>query len=140
MLKSENKCGIIDKNLFEVTKMIDEEMLKEICELSDKYEYRWGKSVDHVGMPITIDQHRLVLALRIMVDTGDSILVAYQKVRDLVNPYYEYLDSITDISDGEYVEKDCPLCGNKVRFYSIDNSYEFKCDTFNCLRLTVRGI
>lgn len=34
----------------------------------------------------------------------------------------------------------CPRCGEEIRFRSVGGSYEVKCPTKDCLKLTVRGI
>ena len=120
--------------------MINVEVMKEITELCTKYEKRWNKPVDFVGFPSTLYQERFLLIMRYIVDTGDSILVGYQKVSRLLNSYYKYLNSIDGINDGECVEKNCSLCGEKVRFYELENSYEFRCDTHNCVTYGARGI
>ena len=117
--------------------MINTEVMKEITELCAKYEKRWNKPVDFAGVPSTLYQERFLLIMRYIVDTGDSILVGYQSVRRLLNLYNKYLDSIEEINDGESVEKDCPLCGEKVRFYEVGNSFQFRCSTRNCLRYPV---
>ncbi len=120
--------------------MINLEVMKETTELCIKYEKRWNKPVDFIGLPSHLSQERFLLVMRYIVDTGESILVGYQKVSGLLNSYYKYLNSIEDINDGECVEKKCPLCGEKVRFYEMGNSYEFRCDTHNCVIYSGRGI
>lgn len=120
--------------------MINVEVMKEIIELCSKYEKRWNKPVDFVGLPSTLYQERFLLIMRYIVNTGDSILVGYQKVSRLLNSYYKYLDSIDEINGGESVDKNCPLCGEKVRFVKMGNSYEFRCNTANCVEYGVRGI
>lgn len=119
--------------------MINVEVMKEITELCAKYEKRWNKPVDFVGLPSTLYQERFLLIMRYIVDTGDSILVGYQKVDGLLNSYYEYLDSIDCIKDRECVDKNCPLCGKKVRLFETSNSCEFRCDTNNCVVYGVQG-
>ena len=34
----------------------------------------------------------------------------------------------------------CPRCGKNLNYREIGNSYEIKCSTENCLKLTVRGL
>lgn len=120
--------------------MINTEIQQEIIELGIKYKNNWGKSVDFVGLSSVLSQERLLLVMRLIVDTGDSVLVGFQKIKNLLNPYYKYLDSIIDISCSESIDRNCPLCGNNVRYFSDGNSYEFKCDTTHCIRRTIRGI
>lgn len=120
--------------------MIDVEMMQEAIELGKLYDSRWGKEIDFVGMPSVLGQHKLLLVMRLIVDTGDSVLVGYQKINELVNPYYKYLMSIEGIKDGDIVDKKCPLCGKNVRLYQIGNSYEYRCDTHNCISCGCRGI
>lgn len=42
----------------------------------------------------------------------------------------------------EHPEKQvfCPRCGEEIGFRSVGNSYEVKCPTKDCIKLTVRGI
>ena len=105
--------------------MIDVEMMQEAIKLGKLYESRWGKEVDFVGMPPNLGQHNLLLVMRLIVDTGDSVLVGYQKIKKLINPYYEYLKSIGKIKAGDVVDRKCPLCGGNVRFYEIGSSYRY---------------
>lgn len=51
--------------------------MKRIQELSDLYEYRWGKEPDILAMPSTIDQRQLADVLERIVDTGESVMVGY---------------------------------------------------------------
>ena len=120
--------------------MIDVKMMQESIKLGQLYENRWGKEVDFVGMPSSIGQHKLLLVMRLIVDTGDSVLVGYQKIKKLVDPYYKYLMSIERSKDGDVVDKRCPLCGENVKFYQMGNSYEYRCDTPNCISFGARGI
>lgn len=120
--------------------MIDTEIMQESIKLGELYESRWGKEVDFVGMPSSLGQHKLLLIMRLIVDTGDSILVGYQKIRDFLNPYYDYLDTFDEINNGDVVDKKCPLCNSNVRFYKTGNLYKFKCDTPNCLIHDAREI
>lgn len=34
----------------------------------------------------------------------------------------------------------CPRCGEEIGFRSVGSSYEVKCPTKGCIKLTVRGI
>lgn len=34
----------------------------------------------------------------------------------------------------------CPRCGKALTFREVGSSYEVKCTTVNCLKLTVRGL
>lgn len=59
--------------------MIDPEAMARIEELSQKYEYNWGKEVDYTGMPSGISQDRLAIILERIVETGESVLVGWEK-------------------------------------------------------------
>ena len=51
------------------------------------------------------------------------------------------MDSIEEtMKDGEIVEKACPFCVEKERYYENGKSYEFRCDTVNCIKYGSRGI
>lgn len=60
--------------------MYNPQTLKELNELCELYKYRWGKEVDYTILPKGISQEKLVVILQRIVDTGESILVGYDKV------------------------------------------------------------
>lgn len=124
--------------------MINPSVIKEIHKLCSQYEAKFGKEIDYMGLPSTISQEKFLQALRVIVDTGDSVLVGLTKVRDLVNPYFEYLTEYhnihTDLPNGFVFPKPCPLCGKKVYYYEFDNSYMYKCETNHCYMHQFRGI
>ena len=35
---------------------------------------------------------------------------------------------------------ECPVCGGMIHFIVTGNSYEYKCDTKDCIHATVRGL
>lgn len=124
--------------------MINPSVLKEINELSTIYEARFGKDVDYMGLPSTVSQSKLLQAFRIIVNTGDSLIIGLKKVRDLTNPYFDYLtkyhNTHIDLENGFVFDKPCPLCNGKVYFYEFGTSYMYKCETKNCLMYQFRGI
>ena len=144
-MTQENGLTGRDSNAERASTMINIEVMQELHELSLLYEARWGKDVDYVGMPTTISEKRLLLILRYIVDTGDSVLVGAQKVRDILNEYHDYIEKETaahnwDVENGYVFTKPCPLCGNKVRYKIHGNSYAYECDTPHCFASVVRGI
>ena len=34
----------------------------------------------------------------------------------------------------------CPRCGRELQYREVGNSYEVKCQTEGCLKMTVRGL
>lgn len=120
--------------------MIDIEVLQELHKYSALYEERWGKEVDYIGLPSIVSQEKLLLALRHAVKTGDSFLVSMQKVRDITLEYLDYLEQHLELESGYIFDQPCPLCGNKVRFFVVGNSYEYVCDTKHCFRSCYRGL
>ncbi len=60
--------------------MLNPDTLKQINRLCDIYQYRWGKEVDYTVLPRAITQEMLLLILERIVDTGESILVGYDKI------------------------------------------------------------
>ena len=63
--------------------MINIEIIQEIHRLSALYEDRWGKEVDYIDIPSNCSQEKLVQAIRIIVDTGESVLCGMKfRVRD----------------------------------------------------------
>ena len=57
----------------------DPKVLKRLNELSELYQKRWGKAVDYVGKPGHLCMEDMVVILERIVDTGESILVGYEK-------------------------------------------------------------
>lgn len=53
------------------------EQLNNLCKL---YKHRWGKEVDSTILPHSISQEKLLIILERIVDTGESILVGYNKI------------------------------------------------------------
>ena len=60
--------------------MISQKTLYEIDELSTLYELRWGKKLDDSIIPRGMDQEQYVRVLKRIVDTGESILVGWNKL------------------------------------------------------------
>ena len=60
--------------------MINEEALRLIELLEQKYEHNWGKKVDYTVIPKELSQEKLAVILKRIVDTGESILVGYNKI------------------------------------------------------------
>ena len=59
--------------------MIDQEILKKVEELLEKYKYNWGREVDLNCMPSGISQEKFIVVLERIVETGESILVGWNK-------------------------------------------------------------
>lgn len=60
--------------------MINDEAIKQIKLLELKYEHNWGKKVDYTILPRGVSQEKLVVILERIVDTGESILVGWNKI------------------------------------------------------------
>ena len=60
--------------------MFDAEVMKEIEKLSKLYEERWHAYVDKMVIPEKLSQEELVIVLRRIVDTGESVLVGWNKI------------------------------------------------------------
>ena len=60
--------------------MINEEALKKIEQLEQTYENNWGRKVDYTVLPAGLSQEKLVLVLERIVDTGESVLVGWNKI------------------------------------------------------------
>ena len=60
--------------------MINEEAIKQIELLALEYERNWGKKVDYTILPRGISQEQLAIILERIVDTGESILVCWNKI------------------------------------------------------------
>lgn len=59
--------------------MIDQDALKRIEELERIYERNWGKKVDNTITPIQMSQADFAIVMERIADTGESILVGYEK-------------------------------------------------------------
>ena len=53
---------------------------KKVEELNKKYLETWGKEVDYTIIPQGITQEKLVKCLALMIETNDSLPVAYYKL------------------------------------------------------------
>ena len=60
--------------------MINEEAIKHIELLEREYEHNWGKKVDYTVLPRGVSQEKLAVILERIVDTGESILVGWDKI------------------------------------------------------------
>lgn len=60
--------------------MYNKDILNKIYELNEIYEYTWGQRVDNTVIPTGMTQERLVKVLELMIETNDSMLVAYNKL------------------------------------------------------------
>ncbi|MBD5135030.1 MAG: hypothetical protein HDT39_03590 [Lachnospiraceae bacterium] len=60
--------------------MTNPDIVKQLDTLCALYKQRWGKDVDYVVLPRCITQEKLVDVLERIVDTGESILVGYNKL------------------------------------------------------------
>lgn len=60
--------------------MMNELAMKRIEELSELYEQRWGKKVDFTIIPPGCTQEKLASILERIVDTGESVLTAWDKL------------------------------------------------------------
>ena len=60
--------------------MVNEEAMKRIEILEQEYERNWGKLPDYTIMPRGISQEKLVVILERIVDTGESVLVGWNKI------------------------------------------------------------
>lgn len=59
--------------------MINQKALDRIEYLSQKYEYNWGKKVVLDNIPPGMSQEKLVTVLEYIVETGESVLVGWNK-------------------------------------------------------------
>lgn len=60
--------------------MTNPDVIKQLDALCDLYKQRWEKDVDYTTLPKGITQEKLVDVLERIVDTGESILVGYNKL------------------------------------------------------------
>ena len=62
--------------------MINTDATRRIEQLESEYEDKWGKKVDYIIIPQGITQEKLVAVLERIVDTGESILVGWNKTNN----------------------------------------------------------
>lgn len=62
--------------------MINTEAMERIEQLEAEYVRKWGKKVDYFILPQGITQEKLVSVLERIVDTGESILVGWDKINN----------------------------------------------------------
>ena len=59
--------------------MVNQEALEKIEELLQKYKYNWGIDIDVNYIPPGMTQEKLVVVLEGIVETGESVLVGWNK-------------------------------------------------------------
>lgn len=67
-------------SLREETIVVNEDAMRKIEELNRLYEKNWGREVDYTIVPRGMTQEMLVMILGRIVDTGESVLVGYDKI------------------------------------------------------------
>lgn len=60
--------------------MINPNTLEQLNELCELYKQRWIKEVDYTILPHSISHEKLLIILKRIVDTGESILVGYNEI------------------------------------------------------------
>ena len=59
--------------------MINGEALKRIDELMEQYEINWGRKPEFNHIPPGMTQEKMVIVMERIVETGESILVGWNK-------------------------------------------------------------
>lgn len=62
--------------------MLNKEALEKIRILEQKYKETWGINVDYTIIPPGMTQDKLVEVLERIVDTGESIIVGFSKIKN----------------------------------------------------------
>lgn len=62
--------------------MVNQEALDRSRILEQEYFINWGKHVDYTVIPRGMSQEKMVKVLERIVETGESILVGYGKIKD----------------------------------------------------------
>ncbi len=62
--------------------MLNKEALEKIRILEQKYKETWGINVDYTIIPPGMTQEKLVEVLERIVDTGESIIVGFSKIKN----------------------------------------------------------
>lgn len=63
--------------------MVNQQAMYKIEDLLRKYRYNWGREVDFTILPPGISQEKLVTILEYISETGDSVLVGWNKLSNL---------------------------------------------------------
>lgn len=64
--------------------MYGQDVTKEEFEKLEKiYENTWGKKVDYTIIPQGLTQKKLVKCLELMIENNFSLLVAYNKIKEV---------------------------------------------------------
>lgn len=115
--------------------MQNSEVINEIDKLIKLYQDRWNTTiefVDYLSVP-NITQERLLIVLRLIVDSGDSLLVGYGKFQKMQMDYIKWLENYhkehRDLPDGFVFDKSCPFCNGKVSLNITGKSYSYDCAT-----------
>ena len=65
---------------------IDDEHMQErfdrIEELLNLYEYNWGQKLKYYSFPAGMTQETMILTLERIVETGESLLVGFNKIKE----------------------------------------------------------
>lgn len=61
------------------TQVVNKEAIRKAEELMEKYEYNWGKKIEINYFPPSMTQEKFVVVLERIVETGESLLVGYEK-------------------------------------------------------------
>ena len=61
--------------------MMGQDTLNQIKALEKMYLENWGKEVDYTVLPVSLTQENLVKVLERIVETGESILVGFNKIK-----------------------------------------------------------
>ena len=59
---------------------IDDSAIQTVEKLNQKYKEIWGKDVNYSVIPKGLTQEKLIKCLELMIETNDSLLVAYNKL------------------------------------------------------------
>ncbi|MBE6754204.1 MAG: hypothetical protein E7559_07645 [Ruminococcaceae bacterium] len=60
--------------------MTDKQVTERIELLERKYREVWGVEVDYLTVPACMTQEKLVCVLERIIDTGESVLVGFNKI------------------------------------------------------------
>ena len=62
--------------------MVNEVAMRKIEMLERQYKNSWGKEVDYTILPQGMTEETLALTLERIVETNESILVGYNKIKE----------------------------------------------------------
>lgn len=104
---------------------IDDEHMQErfdrIEELLNLYEYNWGQKLKYYSFPAGMTQETMILTLERIVETGESLLVGFNKIKEQKeNKKFQELGIDPYEYDSKYTEEETDIICEAMRLIILD--------------------